>query len=276
MGPAGWDVGRCGARNQVTRTDRRRTVGGVTGQNGQTESGDQDAQRDINTARSLAWTVLEKLAYVEAGQRSPDVVLAGGHTIDRRMMLHGQYARLLLRQMNADLARLHTAAAGCRRQYTEATTLRHPDPHEQALLMGAELADIAALIVGTSGMQPRRRPRRPRGRHGRGCPLAQPPRRRAAHRATAGPLAPSASPDQGHRHPAKPAPMKDIQPRYSPTTPRRRTVDPVEPMEDLKRGSDQGVMSHDAHQVRIRTRAGIVSGVCSCRSRPLTKARRTE
>jgi len=70
----------------------------------------EQAQRDVDAARNWAAIVLEKVAYVDVGQRSPVVVMTGGKTVDRRVMLHGTYARRVLRSMDADLARLQAAA----------------------------------------------------------------------------------------------------------------------------------------------------------------------
>lgn len=116
--------------------------------------GTPGVEEDIKTARRWAWTVLEKVAWIDAGRRSPIVVFSSGKQMDRREMLHGTYARRVLRALDADVTRLRAVSTGARQRYTQLTETQAPDPRHEAYRLAADLADAAAQIVTATGMPP--------------------------------------------------------------------------------------------------------------------------
>jgi hypothetical protein len=116
--------------------------------------GRSEAEEDIVTARRWAWTVLEKVAYIDAGRRSPVVVFRSGEQMDRREMVHGTYSRRVLRALNADVTRLHAVSTGARQRYAQLTATGALDPRHEAYRVAADLADTAEQIVLTGGLPP--------------------------------------------------------------------------------------------------------------------------
>jgi hypothetical protein len=120
---------------------RADTVGGVS------------LEEDVRYTVGLAWSCLEKIAWVEAGRR-PAVVLRsdGAAPIERRTFWREQYARQVLRHCDADVARLRATADGCRREAARRRTVEQPHPRHEACDLGAELAETAAQLVERTGM----------------------------------------------------------------------------------------------------------------------------
>jgi hypothetical protein len=112
---------------------------------------------DVRLALNLAGTVLEKTSFIDAGRQRADVVFGLGD-VDRREMLHGQYSRLLLRQLDADTPRLDAVVVAWRDELARALAAA-PNPdrcdyHRERWEVAAALAATAAELVRAAGMPP--------------------------------------------------------------------------------------------------------------------------
>lgn len=119
-------------------------------------SGGLDA--DLRAAVSLAITVADKIAAIDAGRRSPLVVFGRGQ-LDRRVMLRGTYTRRLLAGLDADRDRLLAVAETCRAEQRRLQAATHLDPDPTATgrrggiyELAAQLADDAAALVAAAGL----------------------------------------------------------------------------------------------------------------------------
>jgi len=95
---------------------------------------------------------MDKVDAVESGRQSETVVFAGG-TVDRREMLHGQYSRYLLRDMNADAERLVAIAHTCSSEFKWLRRVEEPDRRHEVFEVAALMAMTAAQIVQDAGLR---------------------------------------------------------------------------------------------------------------------------